>query len=147
MIGQCYTAPVKIPHYARQPRRYRKFLFDDLSPEVAHRAEGWFSEFYRCHRDELATKRWLYPVLIGQARRLAMTTPEERSQWARRMRAKLGGLRVQQLYREQGRTGAAHPAHKAARVSAARRRMRKEEKLREAMGLPPKPRHKWLPIA
>jgi hypothetical protein len=135
---------MRISEFIRQPRRYKKYLFDDLSPEVRCRAEGLLAEFCRKHHLRLASERWLYPVLIGQARRLAVKPPT--SEWGRMMLGKLGGKRVQQLYREQGRTGREHPAHKAARVSAARRRSSKEEKLREATGLPPRTRSRCTDI-
>jgi len=67
------------------------------------------------------------------------------------MLAKLGGYAVQQMYRQQGRTGDKHPALKAAKVSVLHRRWKKknreEEQQRQALGLPPKTRSKVLPIA
>jgi hypothetical protein len=66
------------------------------------------------------------------------------------MLAKRGGYAVQNLYRQKGRRGDTHPAHKASRVSVTHRRWRKEKKemgqMREALGLPPMTRHKVLPF-
>jgi hypothetical protein len=84
------------------------------------------------------------------AKRLAKTTPEERTRWARKMLGRLGGLRVQQMYREQGRVGALHPAIRAGKKSMQCRRQQKqkaeEEYQRQVLGLPPKTRSKWLEI-
>jgi hypothetical protein len=66
------------------------------------------------------------------------------------MLGRLGGLRVQQMYREQGRIGSLHPALKAAAKSVQCRRERRqkaeEEYRRQVLGLPPKTRSKWLDI-
>jgi hypothetical protein len=135
---------MRIEGFHRRPNGWHDQLFDDLPPDVHWRAQWWLNKFIQRHQYRLASERWLYPILIGQARRLALNPPTPA--WGRRMLSKLGGLRVQQLYRNQNRTGSKHPAHKAARISANLRRLRKEEKLREAMGLPPKTRHKQLPL-
>ena len=135
---------MKIAHFARRPRRYKKHQFDDLPLEERWRAEGWLGEFCRRWKGDLPT--WRLAILAGQARRLARTSPEQRSQWGRTMLAKRGGYAVQRSYVVKGRTGAKHPAHRAARVSASRRRLRKEERVREALGEPPKPGVKWLEI-
>jgi len=137
---------MRIEGFRRRRRPYRDRLYDDLPPGLRLRAQQWLDKFCKRHKRRLASERWLYPILVGQARRLARTTPEQRSQWGRRMLGRLGGLRVQRLYLYQGRTGKEHPAHKASRISATHRRWRKDEKLREAIGLPPKTRHKYLPI-
>jgi hypothetical protein len=137
-----------ISGFIRRPRRYEEYLFDDLPPDVRHRAEGLLAAFCRRHRHRLASARWLYPVLVGQARRLAVNPPT--SEWGRSMLSKRGGYAVQESYRRQGRTGGKHPAHKAARISANHRRCRKmehgEERMRQAVGLPPKSRSKVLPF-
>jgi hypothetical protein len=124
----------------RDPKGY----FEDLPCELRQRALGWLHHLCEPWGTDLPS--WRMAILIGQARRLARTSPEERSEWGRRMLAKLGGLRTQQGYREQGRTGSKHPAHKAARVSAIRRRICKEEQAQETVGQPPKPRVKLLEI-
>ena len=58
------------------------------------------------------------------------------------MHAKKGGYAVQRRYRQEGRIGPDHPAHKAAHISAERRKKRKQERL----GLLPKPGVWHLPI-
>jgi hypothetical protein len=136
---------MRIERFVRHPRK-RNHLFDDLPPEQEREAWRFLGEFLRRHPNRPS---WLYPILIGQAKRLARTTQEERSKWGRRMLAKRGGYAVQQSYVMKGQTGEMHPGHKAARVSAGRRRWRKmeieEARLHQAVGLPPKTRSKVLP--
>jgi hypothetical protein len=79
-------------------------------------------------------------ALVGQAKRLALMSDEERSAWGRSMQAKHGGYAVQRRYWQEGRIGPDHPAHKAAQVSAAQRKWRKQERL----GLLPKPGVRWI---
>jgi hypothetical protein len=67
------------------------------------------------------------------------------------MLAKRGGYAVQRLYREQGRIGDQHPAHKAAKISVERRKERKMNCEREQQRIKEVPatlktRHKLLPI-
>lgn len=71
---------------------------------------------------------WRRAILIGQAKRWAMSSAEERSQWGRSMLAKRGGYAVQNKYRLEGLTGPKHPAHKASSKSANRRRWNKRKK-------------------
>jgi hypothetical protein len=84
----------------------------------------------------------------GQAKRLALDPPT--SAWGRSMLAKRGGYATQHEYRAAGRVGPKHPAHRAASVSASRRKWRAQQQLeareRERLGLPLKPRRKLLPI-
>jgi hypothetical protein len=138
---------MRIEGFVRQPQR-RGHLFDDLPPDQEREASRLLAEFLRRHPHRPG---WLYPILIGQAKRLARTTPEERSRWGRRMLAKRGGYAVQRSYVAKGRTGAKHPGNEAARVSANRRCWRKmehrKEWTRQAIGLPPKTRNKILPYA
>ena len=57
------------------------------------------------------------------------------------MQAKKGGYAVQRRYRSEGRIGLDHPAHKAADVSAAQRKWRKQERLAaQARSVPPSDR-------
>jgi len=126
-------------------------LFDDLPGEIAWRARGWYSRLLlRRQQEHRRARRWERPILVGQARRLAHYTAEELSAWGRRMWATLGGHSVQKMYRATGRTGPRHPAVRAYKVSAARRKWRKqaeqEARRREELGLPPKARHKFLPL-
>ncbi len=79
-----------------------------------------------------------------------MTSEQERSQWGRSMLAKRGGYAVQQLYREEGRVGDQHPAHKAAKNSAEKRRERKikrelEKQYPQGSPTATETRHKLLP--
>jgi hypothetical protein len=128
----------------RNPRGY----FQDLPWDVRRRAYEWLHHLCEPWGSDLPG--WRLAILIGQAKRLARTTPEERSGWGRSMLAKRGGYAVQRYYQMQNKTGEKHPAHKAARVSATHRRWnkmnREEEQRRQAQGLPPKTRHKFLPI-
>jgi len=112
----------------RNPHGY----FQDLPWDVRQRAHAWLSRLLKRHPHY---PRWLFPILVGQAKRLALMSDEERSAWGRSMQAKQGGYAVQKRYRREGRIGPDHPAHKAAEVSAAQRKWRKQERL----GLPPKP--------
>jgi hypothetical protein len=132
--------------FARRPLRCNKYLFDDLPPEVRWRAEGWLEGFCRRWKGNLPS--WRRALLVGRARWLALNPPT--SHWGRSMLAKRGGYGAQQRFREQGRTGENHPAHKAARVSARNRRLLAQivesEKRRETLGIPPEKetRHKFL---
>ena len=74
--------------------------------------------------------------------RLALMSDDELSAWGRSMHGKRGGYAVQRRYWHEGRIGPDHPAHKAAEVSAAQRKWRKQEQL----GLLPKPGVWHLPI-
>ena len=124
---------------------------EDLPEPQRSEAWGWFSHFISRRRAEgKATPQTTQAILMGQAKRLARMTPEERSRLGRKMRATLGGYAVQQKYREEGRTGDKHPAHKAARISAVRRKQKKlkreEAEFRQRLELPPPTRSKWLDI-
>jgi hypothetical protein len=132
--------------FRRNQMGERERLFDDLSPQQRQSAWSWLNEFLS--RQPLCP-RWLYPILIGQARRLAINPPT--SAWGRSMQAKKGGYAVQRKYRAEGRSGPNHPAHKAAGVSADQRRWRKQERedarRRERLGLPAKPRVYHIPLS
>ena len=145
-LDGCTLRGMKILGFARRPRRYKRDLFDDLPLEIRWRAEGWLAEFCRRWKGNLPS--WRRAILIGRARWLALNPPT--SEWGRAMLARLGGLRVQELYREQGRTGEKHPSHKAARISVAHRKrareLKQEAEQRERLGLGPKPRTAYLPV-
>ena len=113
----------------RNPNGY----FQDLPWGVRQRAYAWLSRFLKRHP---YCPGWRFAILVGQAKRLALMSDDERSAWGRSMQAKHGGYAVQRRYRQEGRVGPDHPAHKAAEVSAAQRKWRKQEQL----GLLPKPR-------
>jgi hypothetical protein len=94
--------------------------FQHLPWEVRQRALGWLHHF--CQRWGRDLPPWRFAILVGQAKRLALMSPDERSAWGRSMLAKRGGHAVQRQYQLEGRTGDRHPAHRAAQVSVARRK-------------------------
>jgi hypothetical protein len=116
----------------RNPRGY----FEDLPWEAKQRAQLLLHRF--CERWRGNLPPWRFAILVGQAGRLARTTPEERSAWGRKMLAKRGGYAVQRRYRAEGRVGKLHPAHHAAQVSASKRRWRKTLQERERQGIAPR---------
>ena len=118
----------------RNPHGY----FEDLPWEVRQRAQMWLHRFCERWRHDLPPYR--FAILVGQAKRLAQTSPEERSAWGRKMLAKRGGKAVQRRYRAEGRVGKQHPAHYAAFVNASRRRWKKTSQERERQGITA-PRH------
>jgi hypothetical protein len=126
----------------RNPRGY----FEDLPWEVKQRAQMWLYKF--CERWGRNLPGWRFAILVGQAKRLALNPPT--SAWGRSMLAKRGGYATQQKYRDTERIGPKHPAHRAASISAARRKLltqqQGEARMRERLGLPPKPRRKLLPL-
>ncbi len=128
----------------RNPSGY----FQDLPWVVRQRAHSWLSVFMRRWGRNMT--QWRFAILVGQAKRLALMSDEERGAWGRSMHAKRGGYAVQQGYRKEGRTGPAHPAHRAAEVSAAQRKWRKQERedaeRRKRLGLSPKRRVRHLPV-
>jgi hypothetical protein len=129
-------------YQGRNPHGY----FCDLPPDAKNAAYAWLSRFLKRHPH---CPRWLFAILVGQAKRLALMSQEERSAWGRSMGAKKGGYAVQKRYQKEGRTGPNHPAHRAASVSAAQRKWRKKERedaeCRKQLGLPPKSRVTHLP--
>jgi hypothetical protein len=133
-------------------QKYRQRASIDQLPEpLRTRAWEWYSYFLMRRRAEgKPTPQTTHAILQGVAKRLAKTTSEERSAWGRSMLGRLGGLRVQQMHREQGRFGPLHPALRAAKVSVQRRRERKVkpelEYQRRILEPPPKTRSKWLDI-
>src|ERR1022692_3049845 len=94
-------------------------MFEGLSPQQEQEA-------YRLLAKYLGRRpfcpQWLYPILVGNARRLAVNPTS--SAWGRSMRAKKGGIATQRRYIMEGRTGPRHPAHYAATVSASNRKWR-----------------------
>jgi hypothetical protein len=120
-------------------------MFEGLSPQQEQEAHRLLAKYLSRHPN---AQPWLYPILVGNARRLALNPPS--SAWGRSMRAKKGGHAVQRLYILEGRTGPRHPAHYAAIVSAGNRKWRKQQRedaeQRKRLGLPPAARVKWLPL-
>src|SRR5271169_3696608 len=92
--------------------RSRGPMFEGLTPQQEQDAYRLLAKFLRRHPD---CPQWLYPILVGNARRLALNPPS--SAWGRSMRAKKGGYATQRRYIIEGRTGQNHPAHYAATVS------------------------------
>src|ERR1700751_3379868 len=109
--------------------RYRqRASVDDLPEPLRSRAWDWYGYFLARRRAEgKPTPQTTQAILMGVAKRLAKTTPEERTRWARKMLGRLGGLHVQQMYRERGRVGALHPAIRAGKKSVQCRRQQKQK--------------------
>jgi hypothetical protein len=132
--------------YPRNPHPQRHApMFEGLSPQQKQEAERLLDKFLARHSDCPA---WLHPILVGNARRLALNPPS--SAWGRSMRAKKGGYATQRRYRIEGRTGPRHPAHYAATVSASQRKWRRQQRedaeQRKRLGLSPAARVKWLSL-
>jgi len=98
----------------RNPRGY----FEDLPWEAKRRAQILLHRL--CERWRGNLPQWRLAILIGQAKRLARMSPEERSAWGRSMLAKRGGLAVQRKYRAEDRVDPRHPARLAAKSRAKR---------------------------
>jgi hypothetical protein len=114
--------------------------FQDLPWEVRNRAQMLLHRF--CERWQGNLPRWRFAILVGQAKRLARMSDDDRSAWGRKMLAKRGGYAVQRRYQAEGRVGKLHPAHHAARVSASKRRWKKSAIKREQQGVKPR-RHSF----
>lgn len=127
----------------RNPRGY----FQDLPWDVRNRARIWLRRF--CERWGRDLPRWRFAILVGQAKWLALNPPT--SAWGRSMLAKRGGYATQRTYRREGRVCPRHPAHRAATISASRRKWRAQQQVeaqeRRRQGLSPKRRSKWLSLA
>jgi hypothetical protein len=113
---------MRIEGLRKYQRRGRGGLFADLNWKERQRAREWLAFFCRRWRGNLTRPR--YALLCGQARRLARTTPEERSRWGRSMLSKRGGLAVQRRYRLEGRHPTAIATDCRVRQQAAVRRTR-----------------------
>jgi len=122
------TMTVMAPLFKRQ-KRIAKY-FGDL-PYEAQLEAGWLYRrmIEKWGRD---VPGWRKAILIGQARRWAMLSADERSRWGRSMLAKRGGYAVQRKYQIEGRTGKKHPAHKASAKSAISRKQNKQDQDRRA---------------
>lgn len=116
---------MKIAGLHHRQQRNQRGYFDELPFALQQRASNWLSRLLKRHPQ---CPSWLFPILVGQAKRLARMSDEERSAWGRSMLAKQGGYEVQRRYRQTGRMGSAHPAHRASAVSAAQRKWRKQER-------------------
>ena len=104
----------------RNPNGY----FEDLPLEIQQKAHQWLDHL--CQKWQSNLPRWKFAILVGQAKRLAWTTPEERSAWGRSMLARRGGYAVQRRYFLTGRTGKKHPALRAAWIHSLNAKARRE---------------------
>ncbi len=102
------------------------------------------------HIEPKRLQRDMRALLIFWAKRYT-EHPELRSskhgRWLRSRKlakwGRLGGLKTQAQYREQGRVGRFHVAHLAAKVSASRRKFRKQQAREQELvrqGFPAEPR-------
>src|SRR6266851_3506639 len=90
-------------YQGRNPNGY----FQDLDWPVRLRAYRWLGVFLKRWGRNLTS--WRFPILVGQAKRLALNPPT--SEWGRSMLAKRGGKAVQRRYRMEGK----QPTEKATR--------------------------------
>jgi len=120
--------------YRRRPRRWSNRLFDDLPPEKEAAAWGWIAR-WRAQRNGYIP-RWLWPKLTERAYRFAEdpSTPY-------RLAGAAGGHALARKY-----PGKLHPIHNVREKLLAQQRTEKEEREREILGLPPRTKHKVLPI-
>lgn len=103
--------------------------FQDLDWPVRRRAYRWLGVFLKRWGRNLTS--WRFPILVGQAKRLALNPPD--SAWGRSMNARKGGYAVQHQYRAEGR----HPTEKATHARLATLKVRNEAERRKRFGLPP----------
>jgi hypothetical protein len=90
----------ELQHYRNRPS------IDELPSPLRLRARQWWNDLVaQARKRGRRLDSWYVAILWGQAKRLARTTPEERTKWGRSMHSRRGGLAVQRKYREEGRTG------------------------------------------
>jgi hypothetical protein len=135
---------MRIPQLEKYRGRNPNGYFEDLPFRVRERAYHWLHRL--CQKWGANLPPWRLAILIGQAKRLASTTPEERSKWGRSMLAKRGGLAVQRRYRLEGRHPTAHATRCRVMKQAAKKRAKEDAKWRKSMGLPPPARIFYLPL-
>lgn len=123
----------------RNPKGY----FEDLPPVIRMAAHRWLSRFITNHKG-LVIPRWLFGILVGQAKRLAVNPPT--SAWGRSMLARRGGKAVQRKYLYEGRhpTQAATLARYWKRKAAERAKAEAERRQRLGLGKPA--RGAYLPL-
>jgi hypothetical protein len=98
---------------------------EDLPPDVRFRAWQWLGELQERRKNKgKLTPQWVFALLVGQAKRLALNPPT--SAWGRSMAAKKGGLAAQRKYQAEGR----HPTAKATQVRLSKRRAQKQASTR-----------------
>jgi hypothetical protein len=108
----------------RNPKGY----FQDLPRDVQYVAYWWLKRFVtRWERD---LPPWRFAILVGQAKRLALTPPT--SAWGRSMHAKRGGLAVQRRYRIEGR----HPTEHATKARLSKQKRKNAAQRFEESGRP-----------
>ena len=120
--------------------RNSRGYFQDLPWEVRNRAYMWLHRL--CERWKSDLPRWRFAILVGQAKRLARMSDDDRSAWGHKMLAKRGGYAVQRRYQAEGKVGKLHPAHLAAAVSASKHRWKKMVEERKRLGITPR-RSAW----
>ena len=127
-------------------RKYRQRLsIEDLPDALRLHAWGFRKLMQRRKALGKPTPQWTRAILMGQAKRLACSTPEERQAWARRMQARHGGLAVQRMYREQGRDTLTRARYIRALRQQERKRVDADDARRKQLGLMPPRRWKRLP--
>lgn len=85
-----------------QRRNSRGACFAGLPPDVRGCAHRWLERFVSRRRARGKLVRgWVFGILVGQAKRLALHPPT--SEWGRSMRARKGGYAVQRKYTREGR--------------------------------------------
>ena len=126
----------RIPGLKQYQGRNPNGYFQDLVWPVRQRARGWLGHLCaKGKRERGSVPQWLFALYVGQARRLALNPPSY--EWSRWMNAKKGGYAVQRKYRAEGR----HPTEIATQVHRTKTRMRREDKQRKQLDLPPRARH------
>jgi hypothetical protein len=132
---------MKIEGLKKYRDRNREGRFGDLPPMVRREAEQWLFELCKPWRERRSLPGYVYGILCGQAKRLARTTPEERSKWGRSMRAKKGGYAVQRRYKLEGRNPTACATHMSKCIRETRKQRQKEAEERTRLGQPEPSRH------
>ena len=136
-----------MPHFGRQTHGRP---FDSLRPALREAAWRWYGHLLERRGGPAGVPNHVKGALIGCIK--SHLLHPRGTAWGRRMLAKLGGYRVQQKYREMKQQNPLwqHPALYAAKVSASRRRWRKQQRAdaerRRKLGLGPKPRVRYLDL-
>jgi hypothetical protein len=108
----------------RNPKGY----FQDLPRQTQYEAYWWLDKFVKRWRGDMPS--WRFAILVGQAKRLALTPPT--SAWGRSMHAKRGGLAVQGVYRIEGR----HPTERATKARLSQQKRKNAAQRFEESGRP-----------
>jgi hypothetical protein len=129
---------MRIPQLARYRGRNPKGYFQDLPWDVRIRAHKWLNHFMRRWGSDMP--RWRFAILVGQAKRLALMSTEQRSKWGRTMLAKRGGHAVQRRYLTEGRGPTAYATMTRVCKQKAGKRAAEQAMERKRLGLPAPPR-------